>query len=787
MRRRITVILLLFIFFSFPSLAQQGPFKITGHVMSSQGEVLPGVNILVDEDRAYTTDIHGDFTISAINHGTHQLRFTFIGYDTLSASIDLHSQDVHLDIKLKYSEIELSEVVVLGDHFKTGRVEQSQTIQTVDADFIQNQNAGTLINSISKIPGISAINTGVGIAKPVIRGMSFNRILVMDKGIRQEGQQWGADHGLEIDQYDPERLEIVKGPSSLLYGSDAIGGAIRILPPTLPANDHLSGDVFLTYKSNNQLFGTSTSLQGAKDDKFFKLRVSTQDFGDYTVPATSFTYNGYVLPIYNNQLKNTAGNERNVSLSTGIHKAWGATTLSVSNFHQKAGLFPGATGIPREYQLDDDGNSRNIDLPRQEVNHFKLISNSTIVMDENWMEIDLGYQHNDRKEEGAPHAHGYQPTPEGDLALGLKLQTVSANVRYNNNFTEKLSGIFGFQGQWQDNKHAGYEFLLPSFRTLNAGGYIYQEFTPSHQFSMNAGFRYDYGLRDIEEQIEPDYTTPEPGDSITRNPSIYRQYNDFSGALGFSYYPGVNFNAKLNLGTSFRMPTPAELSSNGVHHGTFRHEKGDPELNSERGLQGDLNFTYQKNELFALITPYIGYYDQYIYLAPQPEFSELPAGGQIYQYTQHDALFIGFEFSLEYELVTDLQFRTATEYVWNKNLETSLPLPFTPPFSVFGELEYGKSITGSTASYYFVSANYHYYADQNRVDRNELPTAGYSLVSLSAGFDFKIKNQNAQFRLSVNNVFDKAYMNHLSRYRLLNLPEQGRNVIVSLRLPFRLK
>jgi iron complex outermembrane receptor protein len=787
MRHRSIGILFLFIFLSTPSLAQQGPFKITGHVMSNQGEVLPGVNILVDEARAYTTDIHGDFSISAINHGTHQLRFTFIGYDTLTTMIDLHSKDVHLDIKMKYSEIELNEVVVLGDHFKTGRVEQSQTIQTVDADFIQNQNSGTLINSISKIPGISAINTGVGIAKPVIRGMSFNRILVMDKGIKQEGQQWGADHGLEIDQYDPERLEIVKGPSSLLYGSDAIGGAIRILPPTLPANDHLSGDVFLTYKSNNQLFGTSTSLQGAKDDKFFKLRVSTQDFGDYTVPATSFTYNGYVLPIYNNQLKNTAGNERNVSLSTGIHKAWGATTLSVSNFHQKAGLFPGATGIPRAYQLDDDGDSRNIDLPRQEVNHFKLISNSTIVMDENWMEIDLGYQHNDRKEEGAPHAHGYQPTPEGDLALGLKLQTVSANVRYNNNFTEKLSGIFGFQGQWQDNKHAGYEFLLPSFRTLNAGGYIYQEFTPSHQFSMNAGFRYDYGLRDIEEQIEPDYTTPEPGDSITRNPSIYRQYNDFSGALGFSYYPGVNFNAKLNLGTSFRMPTPAELSSNGIHHGTFRHEKGEPDMDSERGLQGDLNLTYQKNEFFALFTPYIGYYDQYIYLAPKPEFSDLPAGGQVYQYTQHDAVFVGFEFSLEYELVKNLQFNTAIEYVWNKNLETGLPLPFTPPFSVFGELEYGKSVKRSTVSYYFISANYHFFADQNRVDRNEQPTAGYSLVSLSAGFDFKIKNQNAQFRLSVNNVFDKAYMNHLSRYRLLNLPEQGRNVIVSLRLPFRLK
>jgi hypothetical protein len=126
MRHRSIGILFLFIFLSTPSLAQQGPFKITGHVMSNQGEVLPGVNILVDEARAYTTDIHGDFSISAINHGTHQLRFTFIGYDTLTTMIDLHSKDVHLDIKMKYSEIELNEVVVLGDHFKTGRVEQSQ-------------------------------------------------------------------------------------------------------------------------------------------------------------------------------------------------------------------------------------------------------------------------------------------------------------------------------------------------------------------------------------------------------------------------------------------------------------------------------------------------------------------------------------------------------------------------------------------------------------------------------------------------------------------------------------
>ncbi|MCG8310940.1 MAG: TonB-dependent receptor [Cytophagales bacterium] len=764
--------------------AQVGPFKINGHIISSEGDVLPNATILVNGKDVYTSDVHGDFSVSVKNHGRYTLQFTFIGYDTLVTPVDVHGREIHLDIILKPQEIELNEVIIVGDHFKTGRMEQSQTVQTVDAEFLKQQNAGTLINSIQKIPGISAINTGVGIAKPVIRGMSFNRVLVMDKGIKQEGQQWGADHGLEIDQYDPERIEIVKGPSSLLYGSDAIGGAIRILPPSLPVGDHLSGDLFMTYKTNNQLFGTSAGLQGARDDKFFRLRLSIQDFGDYTVPANSFVYNGYVLPIYNNRLKNTAGNERNVSLSGGIHKKWGSTSITISNFHQKAGLFPGAIGIPREYQLEDDGDSRNIDLPRQVVNHLKIISNTTLILGEDWLEMDLGYQHNDRREEGAPHAHGYQPVVDGNLALGLNLKTFSANIRYNNNLGEKINGVFGLQGQWQDNRHAGFEFLLPDFQSGNMGAYIYQEYSPSHKFSMNAGVRYDYGMRDIDAYVEPDYTTPESEDSVVRNPDIYRQFNNVSAALGFSYYPDIYFNTKLNIGTSFRMPTAPELSSNGVHHGTFRHERGDPDLDSERGVQADLNMTYQRNSLYVLITPFTGYYNQYIYLAPQAEFSELPAGGQVYQYTQHDAFFTGLECSFEYELMRNLHFRTAMEYVWNKNLETDLPLPFTPPFSIYGELEYGKNVSNSPIKYYFFRANYHYFADQDRVDRNEHPTPGYDLVTLAGGFDFEMSHHTAQVRLSVHNLFDTPYMNHLSRYRLLNLPEQGSNIVLSIKLPF---
>ncbi len=769
--------------FSLPAEAQQGPFSIDGHIISSDGDALPNTNILFSRSRVFVSDQHGDFTINGLARGLYELQFFYIGYDTLTVSVAIDKKDVHLDIRMQENEISLNEVIIIGDHYRTGRVEQSQTVVTVGEEFIKMQNTGTLMNSLQKLPGISAINTGVGIAKPVIRGMSFNRVLVMDKGIKQEGQQWGADHGLEIDQFDLEKIEIVKGPASLQYGSDAIGGALRILPPVIDAGDQLEGDLFTTYKSNNSLVGVSAGIMAVRNGNSVRARLSYQDFGDYGVPANSFTYNGYVLPIYNQRLKNTAGNEKDFSLSMGMQRTRMSSTITVSNFNQTSGLFPGATGIPREYQLEDDGDSRNIELPTQKVNHLKVISNTTWLFGGNWLEADLGYQFNKRQELGNPHAHGYQPTPEGDLALGLDLQTMSANVRYNINLNEKITGIAGLQAQYQQNERSGFEFLLADFTSATTGIFLYQEYTPSHKFSMNAGVRYDYGNRNIDEYSEPDYSTTDQQDSILRNPYIFRTFNDVSAALGFSYYPSIHFNAKLNLGTSFRMPTAAELSSNGVHHGTFRHEKGDPSLQSERGLQADLNLTWQKTNLYFLLTPFFGYFDKYIYLAPQSYFSDLPAGGQVYAYNQNDAVFTGLEAEYDWDFWKFFRFYTAAEYVWNLNLDTNLPLPFTPPFSWLAELEYSRTVKQGFIAEYNISADYQFFAAQNRVDRNERSTPGYYLMSLTTSADVRMGKKNIILSLSANNLLDTKYMNHLSRYRILNLPEQGRNIIAALNIP----
>ena len=775
--------MIVFLFFLFiQAFAQNERHAISGTIKSIAGEVLIGTTVRIRElNIGVIADVDGQYRINRLRSGTYHLQVSNVGYEAIIRTVTIADKDSVVNFTLEPSSLELMEIVVEAIPFKSG----SMTIETVDREFFERNNSNTFVNALEKIPGVSSINTGIGIAKPVIRGMSFNRVIVNDGGIKQEGQQWGADHGLEIDQYAPERVEITKGPSSLLYGSDGMGGVINILPAPLPQENTLNGSVLGTYKSNNGLYGTSTMLEGNKAGKVFRIRFSSQDFGDYKVPADSFTYNRFILPLYGQALKNTAGNERNVTGMAGIAKDWGHATVTVSNFHQNAGFFPGAFGIPRAYQLTSDGNSRNIDLPTQVTNHFKVIANTVIMVNRNWLEADLGYQNNYRREEAKPHSHGNGPRPEGTLALGLTLQTISANVKYHHHVSERLKSIYGFQAQHQENSRSGFEFLLSEFVSSSVGAFLYQEYALNNKATINGGLRFDHGFRDIKSFEEPVYSDPETIIGYNeRNGYIERQFSNFSGATGISFYPSHNFNAKLNLGSSFRMPTAPELSSNGVHHGTFRHEMGDSTLTTERGWQVDLNLTYHTEDFHASFTPFYNYYTDFIYLSPTSRFSNLPEGGQLYQYRQDNAFYTGAEASIEYHAMKELHLKTGMEYVYNYNINTQLALPFTPPFSVLGEVEYTFPLREKAFSDVFINFYAQYFAVQNRVDRNEKSTPGYTLINFSSGFDLKIRNQALVFIFSVQNVAGTKYMNHLSRYRLLNLPEQGRNFNVTLKLPF---
>lgn len=420
--------------------------QVTDHY---SGQPLPGAAVEIHElDLTVLTDENGHYQFNNLKPALYHLHFTYVGYSAATVSVRVIEADQLLDFTLVPTSIELQEILVESNHFKTGAKEHTLAMEILDAAYLRDKGRGTLAKALEDIPGINAIQTGVGIAKPVIRGMSHNRIIVNHLGIKQEGQQWGSDHGLEIDVFEPGRIEIIKGPSSLRYGSDGLGGVINIFAPRLPADSSFEGSFQTLYKSNNHLFGTSAMVQGSRNDRVFRARISTQDFGDYRVPADEFTYNSYVLPLYENRLKNTAGRERNLSLMGGVKKNWGYSTLTVSNFYQKAALFVGAVGIPRSYQLTPDGNNRNIDLPYQQTNHFKVISNTSLLWGRNWTEIDLGYQVNSRQEHSNPHAHGKSELDESTLAHGLNLQTLSGNFRRYQQ-KNRWMGVWGLQVEAQ--------------------------------------------------------------------------------------------------------------------------------------------------------------------------------------------------------------------------------------------------------------------------------------------------------------------------------------------------
>lgn len=782
-----SIFLILIFFVHTAVFGQRELFSISGTVKSMEGDLLIGATVWVHElNRGTITDVDGYYKVERLRRGTYHIHVTSVGYEALTKTVQITSSLTEVDFSLYPSSLELKEVVVEGSPFKSGPLEQSMTIEMVERNFIERNSSNTFINALQKIPGISAINTGVGISKPVIRGMAFNRVIVNDRGVKQEGQQWGSDHGLEIDQYEPERVEIIKGPSSLLYGSDAMGGVINLQAPPVPREGTLRGTALAAYKSNNNLFGSSTMLEGNNDGKIFRIRFSTQDFGDFSIPADSFYYNRRILPIYNNRLTNSAGRERNLSGMVGVSKDWGYTTLTVSNFNQRAGFFPGAFGVTGEYQ--DDGNKRNIDYPRQVINHFKAIVNTNILLKNNWLEFDLGYQNNDRREEAFPHANGNAPVPEGTLALGLALQTFSGNFKYHFQKNEKNQRIAGIQFQYQENRKRGHEYLLPDFSSGSAGAFLYEEFQLGTVATINGGARFDYGTRNSNRHVEPVYSNPETiVDYQVRSPEISRKFYNASAATGISFYPNHDLNAKLNFGSSFRIPTAPELSSNGVHHGTFRHEIGESTLKSERGWQTDLNVTYHTENLHFGVSPFFNYFTNYIYLGPTGRFSDFREAGQAYQYKQNNAIFSGTEANLEYHIFKELHLLASVEYVWNRNLDTRLPLPFTPPLSILAEVVYNLPLQGKIFSNFHADFNAQRFAAQNRVDRNEKPTPAYTVLNFSSGFNVNVGKQTFKFILTAQNLTNAVYLNHLSRYRLLNLPEQGRNFTITLKIPFSIK
>jgi len=763
-------------------LSTHAQVQLSGIVADEDGESLPGAQIeVLGSELGTVSDNKGYFQLR-VSALPVELRVSFIGF--APRRILLENDPGRLDITLRAESYSLDAVEIFSEHAKQ---EVSLPTYHLDADFFKERGDGTFAQALNVLPGISAINVGTGIAKPVIRGLYGNRILVNQNGIKQEGQQWGNDHGLEIDPFDVDRVEIIKGPSALQYGSDAMGGVINIAQQPIPEANKIHGSVLSLYKSNNDQWAGSAQLRGQYRNVFFSTRYSHQNFGDFSVPSDSFVYNGFTLPLFEGQVKNTAGRENNFHLLAGYKGKNSVTRIKYSRYHLLGGIFSGAIGIPRSYTLLPDGDARNIEVPFQDVRHEKIILNQSFLLGDHHLILNFGYQENDRQEHSNPEFHSVRSSeidPNETLGLGLLLRTWSANGHFEWQANPNQKWVLGANAQWQDHERRGFEFLLPDYQTFRSGAYIIGEWQARPHWTINGGGRFDYGRNETQPYTQLIFSSNENIlDSLTAI-QTNTPFTNYSLALGGQYEPETDWSLKMNIARSFRIPYPNETVSNGVHHGTFRHEQGNPDLSAETGYQLDASALFERTGTRVELNTYINYFQDFIYLRPTARFSRLPEAGQLFRYTQHDALFTGLEWQWDQKIWGPLHYRSGFEWVYSLNLTEDRYLPFTPPSSYVHSLRYewqpkNESLAGA------LSAEHRWTQAQNRVDRNERTTPGYHLFRLQANMVWKMDaDAHLRWDIEVQNLFNTPYLRHLSRYRLLNLPEQGRNLIFRLSYHF---
>ena len=685
----------------------------------------------------------------------------------------------------------LPDVVVTESYQQRQAKKSALAVDVVDQDFLRKHFTGNFMQAMENIPGVQAMDIGSGFSKPMIRGMGFNRIAVLENGIKQEGQQWGADHGLELDAFNIGTVNVLKGPSSLLYGSDAMGGVIDITSPPVPSVDMLFGDVTLLGKSVNGTLGESFMLGIKKSFWYAQVRYSEQHFGDYRIPTDTIVYLTQKMPVYGRKLKNTAGIERNIGFFAQYQRQRYKANYSVSNVYQKTGFFPGAHGIPDVSRVEDDGDSRNMELPYSKVNHLKVTTLQQYAWEKLVLSGDFGFQNNHREEWSVFHTHyGSQPVPEKDLdkELAFNLNTLSASVKVRFIGSSSWEHALGWDGQHQRNDISGYSFLLPEYYRSTTGLLWLTTYKPNNVISVSGGMRYDYGYIHIsshEDAYLADYLRKQGYDEEQvehykwNSHAVKKKFGDYSFSLGLVWTPSERHMVKANVGRSFRLPGANELAANGVHHGTFRHEQGDANLKSEQGWQMDASYNLRYNGFSISVSPFVSWFSNYIFLRPTGEWSVLPHAGQIYRYTGAEVLFAGTEATIDIHFLRSFNYRISGEYVYTYNCDEHIPLSFSPPFSMRNTLTWQRKQV-------MLYAEWQSIARQNRVDRNEDRTPGANLFHLGGSLNIPIRgNQAIEITLTARNIFNTRYYNHLSFYRKVEIPEPGHNFQLLIKIPFK--
>ena len=654
-----------------------------------------------------------------------------------------------------FRHLNLNELVVTGVTGDTKLKNSTAPISIISNKNLRQKTSTNIIDAIAHQPGMAQITTGGGISKPIIRGLGYNRIIVMNEGVRQEGQQWGDEHGIEVDPQIVNSVEILKGPASLMYGSDAIAGVVILhSAPTLPEGE-MRANVSTEYQTNNGLFDYSLNFAGNQKGFVWDAR-----FSDKMAHAYKNKVDGYVP---GSQFKERAGR-----LMLGLNKRWGHAHLTWTAFHQTPSIIEGERDETTGELVCNSDNVKTYSkaLPFQEVKHYKAVLDNSFNLPKGWLKAIIGYQQNRRQE--------FEES-EDEYELFFKLHTLTYDVRY---LSQEFSGwkvAGGVNGMWQQSQNLGEESLIPEYKLFDIGGYATLSRSLG-KWTLNGGLRFD-----------------------NRHLNFHsRDFSGLSGSIGAVCNISEHFNLRLNMARGFRAPNMSELGSDGVHEGTLRYELGNPDLKPEYSWQADLGLDFTSQYISAQVALFANRFENYIFAKRIDLVME--EGLRTYEYTQGDARLLGFEAGIDFHPIHCIHFENTFSLVDALQLhqpEDTKYLPMTPAPRWTSELKYELTHHSHFAlnnAYAALGlecnlAQNHYY----KADDTETRTPSYTLLSFSIGSDLNIhKKKVAEISVTAENLLNRAYQNHLSRLKYTDMNNvtgqqgvfnMGRNIVFKVLIP----
>lgn len=728
------IIIALFIGISAMLQAQN---SISGIVTDTKNQPLKGVSVYAPElHKGTSTDENGKYLLSNLPNGTTKLSFVFTGFATQNKTINVQQKENNLNIILEETLFQMDEVIVSTAFNKI----QSQNVMKVEHSTIkelQQNGTSTLIEGLATIPGISQVSTGTSIGKPVIRGLSGNRVLVYSQGVRIENQQFGDEHGLGLNDAGIESVEVIKGPASLLYGSDALGGVLYFNPEKF-ANagtftTNFSQKIFSNTLGSNSSLGLKTSTENWK----FLARGTYNTHSDYKIAK-------------GDRVTNTRYNETDFKTGIGYSNSKFSSVFRY-NYNDLD------LGIPEEGIAEQTTNKKT-EYPKQGVFNHLLSLNNVFFFEKSKLDVDLGYISNDRSE-----------FEDSEVAvLHMKLKTFNYDAKYHLPQLGKFESILGIQGMSQTNVNSGEEYLIPDARTNDFGIFG----TGVYEWKSNiiqAGLRFDnrnisttaHGISGEEGSFE----------------AIDKSFDSFNASLGYKTNLAKDLSLRLNVASGFRAPNLAELTSNGVHEGTNRYEVGNPDLKTEQNVQTDLNLEYKSSHVEFFVNGFYNHVNNYIYTSPTGEIIDDNA---VFDYIQNDAKLFGGEIGLHFHPhpLDWLHYETSFETVTGKKQNGDY-LPLIPANNWNNTIRTEFKIKNWLKDG-FATLNVSSTFNQDNVSGFETKSNGYTLLNLGFGGKVKLGKTAFDLNLNANNILDKEYTAHLSRLKTDGIPNMGRNIVLGL-------